>query len=300
MIPRRTLRRTLTLTPTLTSHLSLLAAQAPAHHRLSPALPHAAHASATVSLVPALASSSTAVALAAATLTLPSARPSPRMNSTLNAPPAARVSSSASRRLVLPSCSRFPAGHPANEMHARGENTSENRTYPTLVARSFLFPPIVWLIFCQWSCSCLISQGLQLVCSLSCRRTSDPGCANRTSVNPAMTAALRSFARRPAARERTSKRTWRVYRLYEDECRPGDRAWMEPCINDKEGYDACCDQSSSSPVVTALSHGGDQADYSVATRPKYSSVKINPIKYIVAKDHSFPRRLQRLPVAIKS
>jgi hypothetical protein len=299
MIPRRTLRRTLTLTPTLTSHLSLLAAQAPAHHRLSPALPHAAHASATVSLVPALASSSTAVALAAATLTLPSARPSPRMNSTLNAPPAARVSSSASRRLVLPSCFRFLAGFPANPMHARGENTSENRTNPTLVARSFHFPPIVWLIFCQWSCSCLTSQSLQLVCLLSCHGTSDPGCANRTPVNPAMTAALRCFARRPAARERMLKKTWRVYRLHGHEGRPGDRAWREPCIYDKQGYDACSVQSSSSPVAPALRDGGDQADYSVGTRPKASSVKINSNQHNVVKEIISSHRLQRPSVAIK-
>lgn len=152
-IPRKTPRRTPTLTLTLTSRPSLPAALAPAPRLPSPALPLAAHASATVSPAPAPASSSTVVAPAAATPTPLSAPPSPRTKSKYSAPPAAKVSSSASRSYLPPSCSDQSAVSTANGVHAREDNIAEIRTQPTLVARSFHFPPIVWLIFCHWSCS---------------------------------------------------------------------------------------------------------------------------------------------------
>jgi hypothetical protein len=95
------------------------------------------------------------------------------------------------------------------------------------------------------------------------------------------------------------KKTWRVYRLHGHEGRPGDRAWREPCIYDKQGYDACSVQSSSSPVAPALRDGGDQADYSVGTRPKASSVKINSNQHNVVKEIISSHRLQRPSVAIK-
>jgi hypothetical protein len=62
-------------------------------------------------------------------------------------------------------------------------------------------------------------------------RTSKSGCADCTPANSAMEAALRRFARRPAAREREKKRmVWGVYRLGMVEDGSGDRAWKESCI----------------------------------------------------------------------
>ena len=271
--PKRTLTRTPNLTPTLMSHLSLPAALAPAPRRLSPALPLVAHARDTVSLVPALASSSTVVAPAAATPTPLSAPRSLRTKSTINAPPAARVSSSGSRYYLLPSCSDQHVCT-ATRSYARGDNIAEIRTYPTLVARSFHFPPIVWLIFCHWSYSFPTSQGLQLACLLSCHGVSEPGCTHCTPVNPAMKAALRCLARRPAAREGRTRKAWGVYRLRDVVGRPVYRASMEACLIDKNGYDACCVRSSSSPADTER-RWQSEMDFQVRARPSYNTAKFS-------------------------
>jgi len=49
-----------------------------------------------------------------------------------------------------------------------------------------------------------------------------------------------------------------VCRLQDVVCRPVDRALMETCLVDKDGYDACYfRRSSSSPTIAALRDDGD-------------------------------------------
>jgi hypothetical protein len=199
------------------------------------------------------------------------------MKSTFNAPPVARVSLSASRCYLIPSCSYQSTVLTANGVHAREDTIAEIRTYPTLVARSFHFPPIVWLIFCHWSYSFSTSQGLQLACLLSCHGNSKPGCTDCTPVNPATTAALRCLARRPAAREGKRKKVWGVYRLPKVVGRSVDKALMGTCLADKDGYDACFAQSSSSLIVTTLRDGRDQRWISGSERD-LDIAQLNPIQ----------------------